>query len=64
MDVVRDLIAEGWTIAADQIAALSPYLRSHITRLGAYTTDELALRHAAFNRVLKEVGFTALDLAA
>ena len=62
--VVRDLVAEGWTITADQLAALSPYLRSHITRFGAYTTDELALRPAAFNPVLKEVDSTALDLAA
>jgi TnpA family transposase len=26
MDVVRQLVAEGWTITADQLAALSPYL--------------------------------------
>jgi TnpA family transposase len=64
MDVVRQLVAEGWTITADQLGALSPYLRSHITRFGAYATDELALIPAAFNPVLKEVDFTTVDLAA
>ncbi|HEY0688417.1 MAG TPA: Tn3 family transposase, partial [Kribbella sp.] len=64
MDVVRQLVAEGWTITADQLAALSPYLRSHITRFGAYATDELALIPAAFNPMLKEVDFTTVDLAA
>ncbi|MER6951871.1 hypothetical protein ABT294_48440 [Nonomuraea sp. NPDC000554] len=43
---------------------LSPYLRSHITRFDAYATDELAVIPAAFNPVLKEVDFTAVDLAA
>jgi TnpA family transposase len=64
MDVVRGLVAEGWTITADQLAALSPYLRAHITRFGAYATDELAHQPEAFNPVLKEVDFTNLDLAA
>jgi hypothetical protein len=39
-------------------------LRSHITRFGAYATDELAVIPAAFNPVLKEIDFTTLDLAA
>jgi hypothetical protein len=30
----------------------------------AYATDELMLRPAAFNPVLKEVDFSTLDLAA
>jgi hypothetical protein len=64
MDVVRGLVAEGWTITADQLAALSPYLRFHISRFGAYATDELAHQPEAFNPVLKEVDFTVLDLAA
>ncbi|MEV3924617.1 Tn3 family transposase [Actinomadura coerulea] len=33
MDVVRQLVAEGWSVTADQLPALSPYLRLHITRL-------------------------------
>jgi hypothetical protein len=63
MDVVRGLVAEGWTVTADQLAALSPYLRGHITRFGAYATDELGRHPGAFNPVLKEVDFTTLGLA-
>jgi TnpA family transposase len=32
MDVGRGLAAEGWTITAGQLGALSPYLRAHISR--------------------------------
>jgi Tn3 transposase DDE domain len=64
MDVVRELVAEGWTITAAELAALSPYLRAHISRFGAYATDELTHQPEAFNPVLKEVDFTAVDLAA
>lgn len=63
-DVVRGLVADGWTITAKHLAALSPYLRAHITRFGAYATDELTHQPEAFNPVLKEVDFSALDLAA
>lgn len=62
MAVVRGLVADGWTITADQLT-LSPYLRAHISRFGAYATDELTHRPVAFNPVLKEVDFTALGLA-
>ncbi len=58
MDIVRGLVAEGWTITADQLGALSPYLRGHISRFGAYATDELGRHPGAFNPVLKEVDFT------
>ncbi len=64
MDVVRGLAAEGWTITAAEPGALSPYLRGHISRFGAYATDELGRRPGAFNPVLKEVDFTAPGLAA
>jgi TnpA family transposase len=64
MDVVRGLAAEGWTITADQLGALSPYVRAHISRFGSYATDELGRRPEAFNPVLKEVDFSILDLAA
>ena len=64
MDVVRELVAEGWTITAAELAALSPYLRAHISRFGAYAIDELTRQPEAFNPVLKEVDFTAVDLAA
>ena len=64
MDVVRGLVAEGWLITASQLGAMSPYLRGHISRFGAYATDDLARPPEAFNPVLKEVDFTAPGLAA
>ena len=64
MDVVRRLVAEGWLITADQLGAMSPYLRGHISRFGTYATDELTRQPEAFNPELKEVDFTALGLAA
>jgi TnpA family transposase len=64
MDVVRHLVAEGWLITAEQLGAMSPYLRRHITRFGAYATDDLARRPEAFNPVLDEVDFTEAPLAA
>ncbi|MFQ6398567.1 Tn3 family transposase [Nocardia sp. KC 131] len=63
-NVVRGLVAEGWTIIADQLAALSPYLRAHISRFGAYTTDELTDQPDPLDLVLTEVDFTTLDLTA
>ena len=41
-DVVRGLVAEGWLITADQLGAMPPYLRGHISRFGAYATDDVA----------------------
>ncbi len=64
MDAVRGLAAEGWTITAAGLGALSPYLRGHISRFGAYATDELGRHPGAFNPVLKEVDFTTPGLAA
>jgi TnpA family transposase len=64
MDVVRQLVAEGWTVTAAELGAISPYLRAHIRRFGAYATDEIAEQPAAFNPDLKEIDFTATDLAA
>lgn len=63
-DVVRGLVAEGLTITADQLAALSPYLRAHISRFGAYSTDELTHSPEAFDPALTEVDFTTVGLAA
>ena len=59
MDVVRRLVAEGWLITADQLGAMSPYIRAHISRFGAYATDDLTRQPGAFNPVLKEVDFNA-----
>nr|WP_255423093.1 transposase [Nocardiopsis sp. FIRDI 009] len=63
-DIVRDLVAEGWTITAEELAALSPYLRAHISRFGAYATDVLGIEPEAFDPALDEIDFTVLDLAA
>nr|WP_231972533.1 transposase [Nocardiopsis alborubida] len=63
-EVVRGLVAEGWTITAEEIAALSPYIRAHITRFGAYATDVLGIEPEAFNPDLDEIDFTVMDLAA
>ena len=63
-DVVRTLVAEGWTITAEDLAGLSPYLRTHIRRFGAYATDELGIEPEAFEAALAEIDFSVLDLAA
>ncbi|MDQ2790079.1 MAG: Tn3 family transposase [Actinomycetota bacterium] len=57
MTVIRELIAEGWTITAEDLAVLSPYLTSRIQRFGVYATDELALTPDPFDARL------ALNLA-
>jgi hypothetical protein len=53
MDVVRKLAAEGWLITAEQLGAMSPYLRAHISRFGSWATDDLGRHLEAFNPVLK-----------
>jgi hypothetical protein len=49
MAVLRDLIAEGWTITAGDLAVLSPYLTARIQRFGVYSTDEIALKPDAYD---------------
>ncbi|MEV5322724.1 Tn3 family transposase [Nonomuraea sp. NPDC052634] len=63
-DIVRQLVAEGWEITADQLGQIAPYLRAHISRFGAYATDELRHRPDPFDPLLKEVDFTDVELAA
>jgi hypothetical protein len=58
MTVIRELIAEGWTITLEDLAVLSPYLTARIQRFGVYATDELTLTPEPFDARL---GF---DLAA
>jgi TnpA family transposase len=41
-DIVRQLVAEGWQITAEQLGQIAPYLRAHISRFGAYATDDAA----------------------
>ena len=59
MAVLRDLIAEGWTITAGDLAVLSPYLTARIQRFGVYATDEIALTPDAYDARLD----VDLDLA-
>ncbi len=49
MAVLRDLIAEGWTITAGDLAVLSPYLTARIQRFGVYATDEITLTPDAYD---------------
>lgn len=63
-DVVRTLVAEGWTITAEDLAGLSPYLRTHIRRFGAYATDELGTEPEALEAALAQIDFTVVGLAA
>ena len=53
--------SSGWNILGCS-SALSPYLRGHMSRFGAYATDELTHQPEAFNPVLKEVDFTTLPV--
>lgn len=62
--IVRQLVAEGWQITADQLGQIAPCLRAHISRFGAYATDELRHRPDPFDPLLKEVDFTDVELAA
>ncbi|KHD73502.1 hypothetical protein MB27_33625 [Actinoplanes utahensis] len=50
--VLRGLLGEGWQIAGDDLAVLSPYLTAHIQRFGVYATDEVALAPDAYNAYL------------
>jgi hypothetical protein len=49
MELIRQLVAEGWQVTAEDLAQLSPYLTSQILRLGAYATDELHIPPAVFD---------------
>ncbi|MGW3364979.1 Tn3 family transposase [Streptosporangium canum] len=64
MDVVRALVAEGWPVTADHLGAISPYLRAHIRRFGAYATDEIDQEPATFNPELAEIDFSVVGRAA
>ncbi|MGP3937347.1 Tn3 family transposase [Nonomuraea sp. KM88] len=64
MEVMRQLLAEGWEIGAEDVAQLSPYLTAHISRSGLYATDVLRLRPDDFDPDLPEIDFTTLDEAA
>jgi len=55
--VLHTLRAEGIPMEADTLAALSPYIRSHINRFGQYTLD-LSRPPAAINYDLPILGGT------
>ena len=55
--VIRQLVAEGWQVTAEDLAQLSPYLTSHILRFGAYATDERHIPPDVFDPALDEVDF-------
>jgi Tn3 transposase DDE domain len=48
MMVLRELLAEGWTITPEDLAVLSPYLTARIQRFGVYATDEITLTPDAY----------------
>jgi hypothetical protein len=62
--LLANLVTEGWQITADQLGQIAPYLRAHISRFGAYATDDLRRQPDPFDPLLKEVDFTEVDLAA
>ena len=64
MEVIRQLVAEGWQVTAEDLPQLSPYLTSHILRFGAYATDELHIRPDVFDPALDEVDFGGEQPAA
>jgi hypothetical protein len=64
MEVIRQLVAEGWQVTAEDRAQLSPYLTSHILRFGAYATDELHIPPDVFDPALDEVDFGGEQPAA
>src|SRR4029450_10453642 len=63
MEVIRQLVAEGWQVTAEDLAQLSPYLTSHILRFGAYATDELHIPPDVFDPALVR-DLRRLDAAA
>jgi hypothetical protein len=64
MEVIRQLVTEGWPVTAEDLAQLSPYLSSHILRFGAYATDELHIPPDVFDPALDEVDFGGEQPAA
>ena len=64
MEVIRQLVAEGWQVTAEDLARPPPYLTSHILRFGAYATDELHIPPDVFDPALDEVDFGGEQPAA
>jgi hypothetical protein len=65
-EIARQLLEEGWEIAPEDLAHISPYLTEHIKRFGEYSTHELGIQPDAYDPKL-DVDFTPLreqDLTA
>ena len=54
-EILRDLLKTGYLITREDVAALSPYMTSHIKRFGDYLIDMETVP-----KMLDEVGFFAL----
>jgi hypothetical protein len=49
MTVIRQLIAEGWTIDPEDVATMSPYITERIKRFGEYLLNSLSDPPEAFD---------------
>lgn len=63
-DAIRELIASGWQVTAEDLAQLSPYVTEHIRRFGGYATDELHIPPGAFDPALTAIDFGELPTVA
>ncbi|MFE3906438.1 Tn3 family transposase [Streptomyces sp. NPDC059153] len=48
-EIVRQLQEEGYAVAPEDLAHISPYLTEHIRRFGEYSTHELGLGPEAYD---------------
>ncbi|OQS15539.1 hypothetical protein B0T36_09875 [Nocardia donostiensis] len=60
----RGMVVEGWSVTADQHAALSPCRPPHTTWLDVYAIDELTHHPDPLDPMLTEDDCTTLGLAA
>ncbi|KAB7834343.1 Tn3 family transposase [Streptomyces mobaraensis] len=58
-EIARQLLEEGWEVAPEGLAHISPYLTEHINRFGEYSTHELGIQPEAYETTL-DVDFTPL----
>ncbi|MER6318852.1 Tn3 family transposase [Streptomyces sp. NPDC001581] len=58
-EILRQLLEEGWEIAPEDLAHISPYLTEHIKRFGEYSTHELGIQPEAYDPHL-DVDFSPL----
>ncbi|MFI9237002.1 Tn3 family transposase [Streptomyces sp. NPDC053079] len=66
IEIVRQLLEEGWEIDPEDLAHISPYLTDRINRFGEHSAHELGIQPEAYDPRL-DVGFTPLreqDLTA